>query len=73
MKDGKMAGHKPQWPEAGDLVIATIESVANHGAATQMDHAKKQNYMFPKYQLHRQKTSETLSVKNNNYWIRATL
>jgi translation initiation factor 2 alpha subunit (eIF-2alpha) len=56
MKDGKMAGHKPQWPEAGDLVIATIESVANHGAATQMDNAKKQNcFMLLKYHLHRQK------------------
>ena len=32
-----MAERKPQWPEAGDLVIATIETVTDYGAYAKLD------------------------------------
>ena len=32
-----MAERKPEWPEAGDLVIATIETVTDYGAYAKLD------------------------------------
>src|SRR5271157_5580553 len=32
-----MAERKPDWPEAGDLVIATIETVTDYGAYAKLD------------------------------------
>jgi len=32
-----MAERKPEWPEVGDLVIATIETVTDYGAYAKLD------------------------------------
>ena len=32
-----MAERKPEWPEVGDLVIATMESVTTYGAYAKLD------------------------------------
>ncbi len=32
-----MAERKPEWPEVGDLVIATIETVTYYGAYAKLD------------------------------------
>ena len=32
----QMAERKPEWPKAGDLVIATIETVTDYGAYAEM-------------------------------------
>ncbi len=36
-----MAERKPEWPEAGDLVIATIETVTDYGAYAKLDEYNK--------------------------------
>jgi translation initiation factor 2 subunit 1 len=36
-----MAERKPEWPEAGDLIIATIETVTDYGAYAKLDEFNK--------------------------------
>ena len=40
-----MAERKPQWPEVGDLVIATIEKVTTYGAYAKLDEYNKQGLL----------------------------
>jgi translation initiation factor 2 subunit 1 len=40
-----MAEHKPEYPEVGDLVIATIESVTTYGAYARLDEYNKQGLL----------------------------
>jgi len=40
-----MAERKPQWPEAGDLVIATIETVTDYGAYAKLDEYEKRGLL----------------------------
>jgi len=40
-----MAERKPQWPEAGDLVIATIETVTDYGAYAKLDEFDKRGLL----------------------------
>jgi translation initiation factor 2 subunit 1 len=32
-----MAERKPEWPEAGDLLIATVETFTDYGAYAKLD------------------------------------
>ena len=41
----EMSEHKPQWPEPGDLVIATIESVMDYGAYANLDEYNKRGFL----------------------------
>jgi translation initiation factor 2 subunit 1 len=40
-----MAERKPEWPENGDLVIATIESVTDYGAYAKLDEFEKRGLL----------------------------
>jgi translation initiation factor 2 subunit 1 len=40
-----MSEHKPQWPESGDLVIATIESVMDYGAYANLDEYSRRGFL----------------------------
>ena len=40
-----MSEHKPEWPEFGDLVIATIESVMDYGAYTNLDEYNRRGFL----------------------------
>jgi translation initiation factor 2 subunit 1 len=40
-----MAERKPQWPEVGELVIATIENVTTYGAYAKLDEYNKQGLL----------------------------
>jgi translation initiation factor 2 subunit 1 len=40
-----MSEHKADWPESGDLVIATIESVMDYGAYANLDEYNKRGFL----------------------------
>jgi translation initiation factor 2 subunit 1 len=40
-----MSEHKPEWPESGELVIATIESVRDYGAYANLDEYNKRCFL----------------------------
>ncbi len=40
-----MAERKPEWPEGGDLVIATIETVTDYGAYAKLDEYNKRGLL----------------------------
>ena len=40
-----MSEHKPEWPEFGDLVIATIESVMDYGAYAKLDEYNRRGFL----------------------------
>ena len=40
-----MSEHKPEWPESGDLVIATIESVMDYGAYANLDEYSRRGFL----------------------------
>jgi translation initiation factor 2 subunit 1 len=43
--NAEMAERKPQWPEVGDHVIATIETVTTYGAYAKLDEYNKQGLL----------------------------
>jgi translation initiation factor 2 subunit 1 len=40
-----MSEHKPEWPEPGELIIATIESVMDYGAYANLDEYSKRGFL----------------------------
>ena len=54
-----MAERKPEWPEASDLVIATIETVSDYGAYAKLDEYNKRGY-FTSQKSHLQKSAESV-------------
>jgi translation initiation factor 2 subunit 1 len=40
-----MSEHKPQWPEPGDLVMTTIESVMDYGAYANLDEYNRRGFL----------------------------
>ncbi len=40
-----MSEHKPAYPESGELVIATIESVKDYGAYANLDEYNKNGFL----------------------------
>jgi translation initiation factor 2 subunit 1 len=40
-----MSEHKPEWPESGDLAIATIESVMDYGAYANLDEYSRRGFL----------------------------
>src|SRR5512142_97816 len=43
--NNQMAERKPEWPEVGDLVIATIETVTDYGAYAKLDEFDKRGLL----------------------------
>jgi translation initiation factor 2 subunit 1 len=43
--NAEMAERKPEWPEVGDLVIATIETVTDYGAYANLDEYNKRGLL----------------------------
>ena len=41
-----MSEHKLEWPESGELVIASIESVMDYGAYANLDEYQKRKVLF---------------------------
>ena len=41
----RMSEHKPEWPETGDLVIVTIESVMDYGAYANLDEYSRRGFL----------------------------
>jgi translation initiation factor 2 alpha subunit (eIF-2alpha) len=58
-----MAERKPQWPEAGDLVIATIKQVMDYGAYAKLDEYNKRGL------LHVSEISSS-RIRNIRYYVR---
>jgi translation initiation factor 2 subunit 1 len=44
-QDLNMSEHKPEWPEYGDLVIATIEKVTDYGAYANLEEYNRQGLL----------------------------
>jgi translation initiation factor 2 subunit 1 len=40
-----MSEHKPEWPEFGDLVVATIENVMDYGAYANLDEYTRRGFL----------------------------
>ncbi len=40
-----MSEHKPEWPEPGELVIASIETVMDYGAYANLDEYRRRGFM----------------------------
>src|SRR3989304_9293531 len=40
-----MSSKRPEWPEAGDLIIATIQSVTDYGAYAKLDEYDKEGLL----------------------------
>jgi translation initiation factor 2 subunit 1 len=40
-----MSEHKPEWPEFGDLVVATIENVMDYGAYANLDEYNRRGFL----------------------------
>jgi translation initiation factor 2 alpha subunit (eIF-2alpha) len=55
-----MAERKPEWPEAGDLVIATIETVTDYGAYAKLDEYNKRGFYFTSQKSSLQKSAESV-------------
>lgn len=53
-----MAERKSQWPEVGDLVIATMDKVTTYGAYAKLDEYEKQGL------LHVSEISVEISAEN---------
>ncbi len=41
-----MAERKPQWPKAGDLVIAAVEAVTDYGAYAKLDENGQRRLLY---------------------------
>ena len=54
-----MSERKPEWPEASDLVIATVEHVADYGAYAKL-------YVYAKQGLLHQNTASKFQPKTEN-------
>jgi len=54
-----MAERKPKWPETGDLVITTEETVTDYDAYTKLDKYNKKAY-FASQKSHLQKSTEQI-------------
>jgi translation initiation factor 2 subunit 1 len=41
----RMSEHKPDWPETGELIIATVESVMDYGAYANLDEYHRRGFL----------------------------
>ncbi len=73
-----MAERKPQWPKAGDLVIATVETVTDYGAYAKLDENDQRRLLHvSEIHLHRgkmfwhasQKQADTAVLEGKNNWF----